>query len=71
MRINAQVKNRESVLNAIKVWYNKNAYGPSYRDLALMTQIPLGTVYNVCHELRESGNIDFQDGVARTIKINS
>jgi len=71
MRINAQVQNRESVFEAIKTWYTKNAYGPSYRDISLITSIPLGTVYNVCQELREVGKIDFQDGVARTIKINS
>lgn len=71
MAINAKVSNEKAVVESIKVWYTKKTYGPSYRDIAKATGISLGTVFNVCHELRDAGVITFQDGVARTIKLKS
>lgn len=68
-RINAKLENEKSVVQAIKAWYENHAYGPSYRDLAEMTDVSLGTVFSVCQDLRELGIIEFQDNVARTIKL--
>jgi hypothetical protein len=68
-KLNARVKNAKLVVEAINTWYGTHVYGPSYRDLVDLTGLSLGTVYNVCQELRESGEIDFLDNVARTIKL--
>jgi len=68
-KINAKVENEKLIIKAIEDWYKGHAYGPSYRDLSLMTGVSLGTVFGVCRDLRESGLIDFQDNVARTIKL--
>lgn len=69
MKINTKIANETAIYNAIKLWYTNHTYGPSYRDLASMTDVSLGTVHNVCHDLRYMGMIEFQDNVARTIKI--
>jgi len=69
MKFNAKLFNQNAVYEAIKLWYNDHAYGPSYRDLVKITGVSLGTVYNVCHELRDTGMIEFEDNVARTIKV--
>ena len=67
--MNTKLAHEQAIVQAIKTWYTTHTYGPSYRDLAKLTSISLGTVYAVCHELREVGIIEFSDGVARTIKM--
>jgi DNA-binding transcriptional regulator YhcF (GntR family) len=66
---NTRVSNTVAVREAVVSWYSSHKYGPSFRDLAKLTGLSLGTVYNVCQELRESGTLEFEDNVARTIKI--
>jgi hypothetical protein len=66
---NTRIKNANMVMESIATWYKTHEYGPSYRDLVDLTGLSLGTVYNVCQELRESQEIDFLDNVARTIKL--
>ena len=68
-RLNKQEKNRDAVCTSIENWYTTHTYGPTYRDLAKMTDLSLGTVYSVCKELRDSGMITYEDGMARTIRI--
>jgi hypothetical protein len=68
-RKNQKVANEKAIVGAIKKWYRTRNYGPSYRDLVEITGMSLGTVYNVCHELRDVGILQFQDSVARTIKL--
>ena len=58
-----------AVLSAIAAWGRTTAYGPSFRDIALATNLPLGTVHALCRELRESGDIHFIDQVARSLTI--
>lgn len=67
--LNARVSNTLAVKNAVLLWYESHKYGPSFRDLAKLTGLSLGTVHNVCQELRDDGVLEFQDNVARTIKI--
>ena len=67
--MNKRKANADKVLAGIKLWYTGNAYGPSYRDLARITSISLGAVFSTCKELREEGLIEFEDGIARSIKI--
>ena len=69
MSFNAKIKNEGNIVQAIMEWYSSKSYGPSFRDLAKMTGMSLGTVYNVCTDLRDAGVIDFQEGVARTIRM--
>lgn len=66
---NQKLVNEKMVVGAIKKWYRTHNYGPSYRDLVKLTDMSLGTVYNVCRDLRDVGIITFKDNVARTIKI--
>lgn len=69
MTFNTKVKNEGAIVKAVVEWYSDHHYGPSFRDLAKMTEMSLGTVYNVCADLREAGVLDFQEGVARTIRM--
>jgi DNA-binding transcriptional regulator YhcF (GntR family) len=66
---NKKLQNEQEIVKAIKEWYATNNYGPSYRDLSLMTNISLGTVHNICKDLRNLGIIQYEDNVARTIKL--
>ena len=64
-----RVEAEQAVLTAIASWGRTTAYGPSFRDIALATNLPLGTVHSICRELRESGDIHFIDQVARSLTI--
>lgn len=68
-KLNAKESNELSVRSAVVDWYATHSYGPSFRDLASSTGLSLGTVYNVCRDLRESGVIEYIDGVARTLRL--
>ena len=68
-KINAKVESEKLIVKSIKNWYTKHDYGPSYRDLSEVTGLALGYLFEICQELREAGVLDFQDGVARTIKL--
>jgi|APCry1669192062_1035393.scaffolds.fasta_scaffold00454_3 hypothetical protein len=66
---NQKIANEKAIVQSVKKWYRTRNYGPSYRDLSEITGMSLGTVYNVCHELRDLKILEFQDNVARTIKL--
>jgi len=66
---NAKKNNESRVAEAIHMWYLGHSYGPSYRDISRITGISLGTVFNVCKDLRESGIIELNEKVARSIKL--
>lgn len=68
-KLNAQLKNEEEIVKAIKQWNRSHKYGPSFRDLVEMTELSLGTVHGACRDLRDKRKIDYIDGVARTIRI--
>ena len=68
-KVNRKTENESSVIRAIKFFYHYHNYGPSYRDIADATEIPLGTVYSTCQSLRDEGRITFEDNVARSIRI--
>ncbi len=68
-KLNAKESNELSVRQAIIDWYQSHTWGPSFRDIAQSTGLSLGTVYNVCRDLRESGVVEYADGVARTLRI--
>jgi DNA-binding transcriptional regulator YhcF (GntR family) len=67
---NQREANQNALAIAIRVWYDDDhGYAPSFRDLAAMTGLALGTVYGACQDLKEQGIITFAPGIARTIKI--
>ena len=68
-KIDAQVKNENLILKAIKKWNRSHKYGPSFRDLVEMTELSLGTVHGACRDIRDKRKIHYIDGVARTIRI--
>ena len=70
----SKVKNKKleaeyAILEAIAGWDTGHAYGASFRDVALETNLPLGTVHAICRELRDAGTITFHDQVARSLKV--
>ena len=66
---NKRVEATNAVLSAIASWGKTKSYGPSFRDIALATNLPLGTVHSICRELRETGDVHFLDHVARSLTI--
>jgi DNA-binding transcriptional regulator YhcF (GntR family) len=66
---NQKLENEKTVVQAIKAWYLQHNYGPSFRDLSEMTKISLGGVHSICKDLRDVGIIQYEDNVARTVKI--
>jgi ABC-type Fe3+-siderophore transport system permease subunit len=66
---NTQKNNQVRIANAIEMWYLGHTYGPSYRDISRITGISLGTVFNVCKELKEINVIELNEKVARSIKL--
>lgn len=69
MTLNKKQDNELAVLRALDQWFKSQAYSPTFRDLALITGISLSTVHETCVSLRENGDIDFADGVARTLRL--
>ena len=64
-----RIEAEHAILTAIAAWGKTTAYGPSFRDIALATNLPLGTVHSICRELRETGDVHFIDQVARSLTI--
>jgi DNA-binding IclR family transcriptional regulator len=54
---------------AVLSWGAGHRFGMSFRDLALVTNLPLGTCHELARELREEGRIDFDDHVARSLRM--
>jgi DNA-binding transcriptional regulator YhcF (GntR family) len=68
--MNAKERNMDTVILALKQWFDSGkTYGPSYRDLAELSRLPLGTVHKTCHFLRDENVITFDDKVARSIRL--
>ena len=59
----------DAIIAAIREWDDGHLYGASFRDVAGMTNLPLGTVHQICRDLREDGRITFYDQVARSLKV--
>jgi len=68
-RLDAKQRNEEIVVNAIEQWYLSHRYGPSFRDLAKITGLSVGGLYQICKQLRDSGKIVYEDAVARSIRL--
>ena len=58
-----------AIIEAIKDWDTGHGYGASFRDVAAETGLPLGTVHQICRDLRSDGRITFHDQVARSLKV--
>jgi DNA-binding transcriptional regulator YhcF (GntR family) len=67
--LNAKIKNETLVTEAITTWYESHEYGPSFRDVAEITGLSLGTVHNTCKDLKERGMVYYQENVARTLTL--
>jgi SOS-response transcriptional repressor LexA len=67
--INQEKYNQTEIIKAIESWLKKNSYSPSFRDVAELTGISLGTIHAECRVLRSLKLIDYTDGVARTLRI--
>ena len=68
-RLDKRQQNQDEILRAIDEWLANHTYAPSFRELATSTGMSLGTVYNVCRELRDLSKIEYLDGAARTIRM--
>jgi hypothetical protein len=68
-RLDAKSHNESVVLNAVEEWYKGHAYGPSFRDLASMTGLSVGGLFQICRQLRDSGKLMYEDAVARSIRV--
>lgn len=68
--ISAKERNMSIVTNALQNWFDSGKnYGPSYRDLVDLSELPIGTVHKTCHFLRDEGVIEFDDNIARSIRL--
>ena len=67
--LNRKLDNEQAVLWAIKGWLSTHSYSPSFRELETETGISLGTVHEICHDLRDGGKIVFADKIARSISL--
>jgi DNA-binding transcriptional regulator YhcF (GntR family) len=67
---NKKLENETLITQAVKEWYKEKSWGPSYRDLASITGISLGHVWQTCSDLRDSGVLEFPDGVSRAIRLS-
>jgi predicted methyltransferase len=69
-KLSAKERNEAILLEAIKKWFkNGHGYGPSYRNLVDLSELPLGTIHKTCRFLREKGMIEFNDKIARSITL--
>lgn len=68
---NKRQENSDFILAAVRDWRKAYPFGPSFRDLAETTGIPLGTVHETCRDLRDEGKLKFEDHVARSIRLPS
>jgi hypothetical protein len=68
--ISAKERNEALVMQAVEDWFNGGrTYGPSYRDLVELSGLPLGTVHKTCRFLRDDNKIEFDDNIARSMRI--
>jgi DNA-binding transcriptional regulator YhcF (GntR family) len=59
-----------AIVDAILSWNHKWPYSPSFRDVSAQTGVALGTVHRHCRLLRESGKIEYQDQIARSLRVS-
>jgi hypothetical protein len=69
VNLNAKIRNESLVADAISEWYRGHSYGPSFRDLAKMTGLSVGGLYQICKQMRDDGKVHFETAVARSIKL--
>ena len=68
-KIDKRVENENLVKTAIATYNKEKNYGPSFRDLAVITDLSVGTVHAICRELRDRGVVEYIDNVARTLRV--
>lgn len=57
-------------MSALREWFaSGKMYGPSYRNLSESSDLPIATVHKTCRMLKDSNLIDFDENVARSIRI--
>jgi len=66
---NKKLEAEQAITDVIAEWSDDHIFGASFRDVALATNLPLGTVHAICRELRDDGIITFHDQVARSLRI--
>ena len=67
---NAKERNISTVMVSLQNWFTSGKmYGPSYRDLAESSGLPVGTVHKTCKMMRDNGLIDFDENIARSIRL--
>ena len=66
--LNRRAVAEQSVIDAVTLWKHGHKFGPSFRDIALLTNLPLGSVHEICRVLRAEGRLDFDDNIARSLR---
>ena len=67
---NAKERNISTIMVSLQNWFTSGKmYGPSYRDLAESSGLPIGTVHKTCKMMRDNGLIDFDENIARSIRL--
>lgn len=59
----------ETLYDAIVEFSKTNNHGPSFRELADLTGLPLGTAHAGVKALREAGRVTQSDHIARSIRV--
>ena len=70
MSIEQSINKQQAILLAISLFWRKNGYAPSIRELQALCDISSTSVVTYHLErLRERGLIDYADGSARTLHL--
>lgn len=69
MSDNRRADAENAIVQAIATWNQEHEFGCAFRDVALLTNLSLGRVHELCRDLRDAGRITFADHVARSLKL--
>lgn len=59
----------EEILSFISSYIEEHGYSPSMRDVANAVGLSISPTKHRLDNLRKSGEVTFEDGIARTIRV--
>ena len=69
-RLSVKERNMELVLSNLQSWFGSGKmYGPSYRDIAKATGLPVATVHKTIKMLGSEGRVAYNPNIARSIRL--
>ena len=66
---NSRAEAESLIKSTIRSFRTDRGYGPSFRDLAVETNLPLGTCHEICVALAERGEVRYYPGIARSLDV--